>query len=859
MFEQYSTLLITKLYAPRPRSAHLVRPHLLAALDAGLDRKLILVAAAAGFGKTTLLAEWSSQRMDDDVCWVSLDEGDNDPVRFLSYLTAAIQLRRPQVGVELLAALQSPQPPMVDNALRALINQVASVPQRLILILDDYHAIENSAVHAAVTFLLDYLPPQMTLILLTRADPPLPLARLRAKNDLLEVRADALRFSEGEAYEFLNRIMRLSLPQEAISALESRTEGWIVGLQLAAVAMQSLAGDQQAFVQDFTGSHRFVLDYLVEEVLARQPDNVRRFLLETSILHRLNGGLCSAVTGVGQEMIDYLERNNLFIIPLDQSRHWYRYHHLFADLLQARLQAEYTPVAVRELRQRAARWLEQNGLLEEAIDYALAAEDYEHAARLILAANINRRGEVITLLKWYRAFPPDCVTRHPRLALQFGQVFALSGRWSEAEALLQTVEQSGGLPDGDSLLLAYLVASYRQDTASLDAVLKAAQAISYPDAVTLLVMGLLTGLKGDFQAACRLMANAQVISEREGDYPTALTALFHLCRMQVFRGNLKEAHALCHQALQRIDDIGGAAQPMAAFAHTALGRIGVEWDDLNAAVYHLTEAIRIADLSGFVMGTLSSATMMLAEAQRDAGSAVHTAQTALAYSERFDPPYEAFWLKTYLARLWLAQGNVAAASDWLNEYRTQNFPVSLLYPNRIQKVTAARVLLAQRKVSEAISVLTRLAAEPQDLLTVEVLAALALARHLHGDSVLALLTLEQALTLAEAENRVRVFLDFGPALHKLLARFCETHPENRFARRLLPAEPVSPPPSALTERELEILRLIAAGYSNEEIAQTLTLAVSTVKWYINALYSKLQVKSRGQAIARAHELHLLTE
>jgi LuxR family transcriptional regulator, maltose regulon positive regulatory protein len=865
MFEDYPSLLVTKLYIPRLRSSHISRATLLAALDAGLEHKLILIAAAAGFGKTTLLSDWSNQRT-EEVAWLSLDEGDNDPARFLSYLVAAIQTRRPQIGHELLAALQSAQPPAIENALHVLINQLATVPDRLILVLDDYHVIENPAIHSALAFLLDHLPPQMTIILLTRTDPALPLARLRAQNDLLELRAATLRFSTEDTERFLNQAMHLDLSQEMLRALDTRTEGWIAGLQLAAIAMQT--SDKQGFVQSFTGSHRFVLDYLMEEVLAQQPEGIRRFLLQTSVLSRLNGALCGTVTGEadGQATLEYLERNNLFLIPLDESRYWYRYHHLFADLLQARLQAEY-PDVLKELRQRAARWHEENGFPEEAVVYALEADNFDYAAYLMLgpAAGVTRRGEVTTLLDWYRTFPPDFVSSHPRLSLQFGMAFALNGRWNEAETLLSYVEQQdiASRPE-ESLLLAYLVASYRQDAGRLTAIAQAASARVQPNPVTKMVLALVVSLGGDLHTTCQLLAEAQESAEREGDMSLALTALFHQCRFQVFIGNLHHAYELSQTALSHIHDVGNAALPMATFAHVSLGRTFIEWNDTEKASQHLLRAIQLSETSGFVTGTISSATMMLAEvkqARGDSEGANETAQQAISLAQRYDPPAEVEWLKTYRARLWLAQGNIQAAGLWMKNAQSHNLPVSMFYPTTIQNITSARVLLAQRKPKEAIAILT--SAEPHNLLSVEALGALALARQAQGDNVHSMLTLEQALTLAEAENRVRALLDLGYPIAKLLARFCETHPQHDYARTLLAAFPASsesnPPIEPLSERELEVLRLIVAGYSNEEIANALTLAMSTVKWYVNVLYSKLHVKTRSQAIARVHELKLLAD
>lgn len=864
------TLLTTKLYIPRLRQSHVSRPHLLAALDAGLDRKLIVVAAAAGFGKTMLAAEWSHHHP-DEVAWLALDEGDNDPTRFLAYLIAAIQTRRPPLGQELLAALQSPQPPPLDHVLHSLINQLAALHTRLLLILDDYHVIDNTTIHSALAFLVDHAPPQMTLVLLSRADPPLPLARWRARHELLELRAAALRFSIDDARLFLNQTMELDLAADAIQALERRTEGWIAGLQLAALAMQTQPGDKSAFVRHFTGSQRFILDYLMEEVLSRQPAPVRRFLLHTSILHRLSGALCDAVTGGadGQTRLEQLERANLFIIPLDQSAGWYRYHHLFADLLQARLLAE-APGVIQESRLRAAHWLAANNLAEEAVPYALAAKEYSLAADLILgpAASVTRRGEVTTLLDWYRAFPADYVARHPRLQTQFGLAFALGGRWDEAEALLAAVEQATATSDQPpgaeaSLMLAYLVASHRQDLPRLTAI--AAEARRGPlDPSTQIMVALVTSLSGDLSTACHLLAEAQTRAEQAGDVALAQTALFHRCRFHVFLGDLRAAFRLSQQALHQMSDLGGGALPMALLAHASLGRIFIEWNTPDQAEPHLQQMIRLSELSGFVTGSLSTATMMLAEvkhAQGDFEGALATAQTALAHAQRYDPPAEVEWLKTYQARLWLAQGNVTAAADWRQAALKQTWAASMFYPSHIVGVTQARVLLALRQPAAAITLLTELLKTTRSLLTVEIWAVLALARQALGDSVHAMLALEQALTLAEADNRVRAFLDLGSPMSQLLTRFCEGRPDDVYARTLLAAFPLQPAETPLVEplrdRELAVLRLIVAGLSNDEIAQRLVVSVSTVKWYVNEIYAKLHVKTRGQAIARAHALRLL--
>ncbi len=862
MLENYPSLLVTKLYIPRLRSNHVSRAALLATLGNITEYKLVLVAAAAGFGKTTLLADWSQQQT--GVCWVSLDEGDNEPVRFFSYLIAAVQTLRPHIGQELLMVLQSSQPPPLQNVLHSLVNQLAANPARLTWVLDDYHVIENQAIHGAMALLLERLPPQHTIVLLTRADPPLPLGRLRARNELLEVRAATLRFSAVEIEQFLNHTMHLTLSPEAIVALDARTEGWIAGLQLAAIALQTVAQEAETFIQQFTGSHRFVLEYLLEEVLARQPEAVRRFLLQTAFLRRLNSELCETVMaeGNGRFMLEYLEKNNLFLVPLDHGRYWYRYHHLFADLLQAHLQAE-NPTLLPELHRRAARWHAQNNLPEEAVLYALAGQDFHQAAQWILgpAAQVMRRGEVMTLLEWYRVFPPAIVALYPRLALQFGMAFALNGRWQEAETLLAVVaSENSQVPAEETLLLTYLVAGYQQDVGRLTAVIN--QMLSQPDLdrKTKLTLALIFNLKGELQIACRLLAESQAASEQEGDRLLALTALFHQCLAQVYQGHLHTTHQLSHQALQQAHHLGGPALLMVSFAHAALSRVYIEWNELEKATEHLQQAIHASELNGLVTGMVSSCTMMLAEvkqAQGDAAAAHETAQKALRAAEQYDPAAEVNWLRVYQARIWLNQGNSAVFTHWLPTTH-QPLPLSMFYTTQVQQVTLARAWLAQCKTEQAIPMLLQLTTEPPHLFTVEALVLLALARQNQADSVHALLTLEQALTLGEQENRIRVFLDLGQPMVKLLTRFCQEHPQHRFARQLLTglsAQWVSETAvEPFSEREREVLRLIMAGYSNEEIAQTLTVALSTVKWYINTLYSKLHVKTRSQAIVRAREI-----
>jgi LuxR family maltose regulon positive regulatory protein len=683
MIDTASTLLITKITVPRLSGTLVARPHLQAALSNGRSRKLILVTAAAGFGKTTLIADWIEHNEVGLTAWVSLDEADNDPVRFLSYLVAALQTQLPQIANELLTALQSPQPPPIQNVLISLVNQLTAVSPSLLLVLDDYHFIENDVIHTAVAFLLDHTPANITIALLSRSDPPLPIARYRAHQQLLEIRAETLRFSPAETAQFLNQAMKLDLNQAHIQALEQRTEGWIVGLQLAAIALQNSSADIDHFVREFSGSHRFILDYLLQEVLAQQPEQVQRFLLATAVLHRLNASLCSAVTGQddGAAMLDYLEKHNLFLVPLDQSRQWYRYHHLFADLLQAHLQAAIW-ADVPALYRRAARWHETHHLPEEAVAYALAAQDFAYAAQLLLgpALDVLQRGEVTHLLQWYRAFPGGFVAQYPRLCVQFGLAFALNGRWPEAEALLQTLTQEAAIAPSETLLLAFLVASQRQDTNQLAAITAQATAQAQPDRFSQLVLGFILSFTGDLASACQQLAAVQTASERDGDEAMALTALLHQCRLQALRGNLQQAHSLSQQAIAQMQNGRHTHLSLASFAYVSLGRVYLEWNELDTAETQLQQTISLAERSGFVTGVLASATMMLADvaqARGDAAAAQQLAQQALDYARQYDPPTEVVWLEMYRVRLWLRAGDGATAVRWRQQNATPPPPTHI--------------------------------------------------------------------------------------------------------------------------------------------------------------------------------------
>ena len=456
-------ILATKLYIPPPRPKIVLRPRLIERLNYGLSssRKLTLISASAGFGKTTLVSEWIAaltpsplpvgEGLGVRVAWLSLDEGDNDSIRFLTYLVTALQTLAPNMGAGVITVLQSPQPPPIESILTALLNEITTIPDNFIFVLDDYHIIDSKPVDSAIAFLLEHLPPQMHLVVTTREDPQFPLARLRARGQLTELRAVDLRFTPSEAAEFLNQMMGLNLSAEDIVALEARTEGWITGLQLAALALQgslSMQGhasrDTSRFIQSFTGSHRFVLDYLVEEVLRRQPKHIRSFLLQTSILERLSGSLCDAVTGQkdGRGILETLERGNLFIVPLDDQRQWYRYHHLFTEVLLAHA-LEEQPGQIPLLHKRASAWYEQNDLPAEAIRHALTARDFERAAGLIEKAYpaMDASLQSVVWLGWVRKLPDEVVRARPVLSVDYARALMDNGEFESGKPWLQEAEQ----------------------------------------------------------------------------------------------------------------------------------------------------------------------------------------------------------------------------------------------------------------------------------------------------------------------------------------------------------------------------------------------------------------------------------
>ena len=896
-------ILATKLYVPPSRPTLVRRPSLIERLDEGLQSRLILVSAPAGFGKTVIVSEWVAgcDRLEPEVrpSWLSLDEGDSDPARFLAYLVAALRTAVPDVGQGVLDMLQSPQPPPTESMLTALLNEITALPHDVVLVLDDYHVVESESVDQALAFLLEHLPPRMHLVIATREDPHLPLARLRARGQLTELRAVDLRFSPTETAEFLNRVMGLGLSAEDITDLETRTEGWIAGLQMAALSMQGRA-DASSFIQTLTGSHRFVLDYLVEEVLQRQPQRTRSFLLQTSILDKLCGTLCDAVTGQkqGKGMLEGLERGNLFVVPLDDKRLWYRYHHLFADVLQAHL-LEEQPDQLPALHRRASEWYEENGWRSDAIRHALCAEAFEWAAELIERAGLMTEdsSQAATWLKWTRALPDETIRSRPVLSGWVACALLAGGELEAAEARLKDAER--GLKPGRSgrtvvadeeqlrslLATISVVRAYNaQAVGDVPGTLKHAERVfellpegdHFRRQQATALVGLTRWASGDLETADQVFSDYVMRFLAAGNVPDAVGAASVLPDIRLTLGRLHEAVGALEQLLQVAMERSEPLPPETAELYRGLGELHLERGDLPVAAEYLLRSKELGEQAGLPVWRWRwcVAQARFKETEGDPGARSSLLDEAERLFVRTPSP-DVRPISALKARVWAAQGRVPEALGWARE-RSLSVDDDLSYLREFEHMTLARVLIAQREservdgaIADAAGLLERLlhAAEEGGRIgsAIEILATQAVAHEAQGDTSSALASLERAMSLAEPEGYVRVFMDEGPQMARLLqeAAFREIAPDS--ARRLLAAFPSARPggaqPSAakelLSDREVEVLRHIAAGLTNREIAARLYLSVYTVKAHARSIYDKLDAHSRTQAVARARELGIL--
>jgi len=1062
-------LLTTKLHIPPVRPELILRPRLIDRLNEDVRRKLTLIAAPAGFGKTTLLSEWIQAGVGSreygvgkqhepageppstpysllptpSPAWLSLDEDDNDPARFFTYLIAALETVQADAGADAQALLRSPRQPPLKTVLTRLINGLAALPNDVVLILDDYHVIHRQSIHDALAFLIDHLPPRLHLIISTRADPPLPLARMRARGHLAEIRAADLRFTPDEAAAFLNDVMGLDLSAEDVAALDARTEGWIAGLHLAALSMRGLAPPRglatprglaaplgraeprspaarrvSDFIAAFSGSNRHVIDYLAEEVLAQQPEEIRDFLLHTSILDRLTAPLCDTVLGIGKsanqqigkstnqrssksadeqvdepanqrlategctesanqragdrqreaalsqrtyehstnapvadlqicrfadlqfadfssrETLHHLEESNLFVVPLDHHRRWYRYHRLFADFLRNRLDQDL-PGRVPELHRRAAGWYERNGLPTEAVMHAARAADFEWVARLIeqVTPAVLMRGQLATLLTWWEMLPKALIRSRPRLCVSYVAALLVAGELDTAQAYLQHVErewplglpttENGNLAAQITAIRAYITVLQGNVDGAIELARQASEHLSEDDVFLRSVVNWLLGMSlyfgRDPATANRTIAESLEFNLASGNTFMVQMTVFLSGFLHIVQGRLHQAEDLFRQGLayaEADDPPSGASRseirsdeiyppdavhppPPTSLVYHGLGEIHRQRNELEDADRYLAESVRLAEKWGNAE-VLVDAYVTLArirQAQGDAQGARDAIGKVLQIErENSLSPLTIHQIAAYHARLQLMQGNLQAAARWAasqegphDEGEEGGNRLISLYVRAIEVSTLSRVLIAQGKFAAAIEII----APPLEALdragwtgsVIELLVLQALALQGRGETADALTALQRALRLAEPEGYVRVFIDAGQPLARLLRQAPSQGIKPAYRNQLLAAfdrecsrfqvsgsrstvvpnsnlkrETLKPETlllESLTDRELEVLRLVAAGLSNREIADRLTIAVGTAKRHVSNIYAKLDVHSRTRAVARARELRLL--
>lgn len=890
------TLLKTKFYIPpmRPNLVH--RPRLMIQMEEALhlQHRLTLISARAGSGKTTLVIEWLHQQ-ERPSAWLSLDENDNDPQRFFSYLVGALrQMGKTTISHTELGGLGTSAIPSADPLIAELINDIATSSTSFILVLDNYHAIRNDWIHSAIGFLIEHQPPEMHLVLTSRVDPPLPLAQLRASGQLTEIRDRDLLFTTGEAVQFFNEVMELDLPAEAVATIELRTEGWIAGLQMAAISARrhKQEGDFGAFIEAFGGTHRFILDYLTEEVLNQQPPAVQDFLIETSILQQLCGNLCDAVRSDraappdSQAILVELERTNLFVISLDDERRWYRYHHLFADLLQSVMRQRRSTEQICELHRRASQWYLDEESPGEAMIHILAARDFERAADVI-DENIARllhlfsRSQAPLILSWIEKLPEGIKHSRPWIDVYRANMLALNLQLDGVDPILDDVEKrlEPGSPRAEEIL--GHIAAVRAYSANLRG--NVARAISManlakaylPGERYLFARGMVAFTladtffaEDDMESASQALLDLLNIGEKAGQLLMVIPALYNLASIEKAQGRLHQAEGLYGKAYQWMVERDSLDARVRCSYEFGLADLLREWNQLDVAREHAMTGIEVSRrLGGYsLIGDL--VWMRVLQAQGDVEGAMKTLHIAeQAVQTHHFQLASMIEFKTARVIQWLAVGDVGMASRWAKE---------CCGGSEIEQIALARLSLAKGHASDAQDILERQRSLAETGgrtgRLIEILSLLAIALDAQGLSAEAEAPLSRAISLAQPEGYLRIFLDLGWPLRKLLQRTATRGVDaggtgnallNAFLKEgaaesnSLPQFPAETMFDPLTGREVEVLQLLAEGLSNKEIASRLIVAPGTVKQHLKNIYRKLEVNGRMQAIRRGRELKLL--
>ncbi len=887
-------LITTKFYLPTSHLRLVPRQRLTKRLEEGLTRPLTLISAPAGYGKTTLMSEWRlGGGKGVPVAWLSLDTDDNDLTRFLQYLTAALDVLQPGLAEEAWPLLQTSEMPNMEAVLTFLINRLGDLKQESVLALDDYHLIETTSIHRALVFLIDHMPPRLHLVILTRADPAFPLSRLRTRNQMAEIRAEQLRFSIDEAAEFLNQVMGLDISSSDVALLEARTEGWIAGLQLAALSMQNRE-DNAGFVKAFTGSQHYIVDYLAEEVLSRQPELVRDFLINTSILERLNGPLCDAVveTVNSQHILEQLDHGNVFIVPLDDEQRWYRYHHLFADLLHYHL-SHSDPDVIAQMHARAAEWFEQNDLVDEAITHALAAKDFNRAIRLFSRNQLEiiYTRNLSTLDRWLEAFPETLLLANPWLCIAKANILWSTGRRSSimpyllgAEKGLEEWSNCGQISptdDGYRIIQGYvytfqsLMAMSRNDLELAVTLAQKAEGVipksarSHAFALgSLYVAYQLSGeIDKGIDTCLETIATAKALN-----YPSMLTtATYSLALLLRVKGQLHQAADMLKECLEYAQRQRQMHVFYYGIVHIALAETLYEWNALEEMESALNAGLELCWRGGMNILVIEGlfCRVSLRYAQGDIHGALEIIDELEQECKNMDPRTYQEDCTSLRSRLRSELGDYSGLEEWLKGIDLKG--KGGLGTNRFGKLyRAAWSLIALGRLDEAVEILSSLEASAREAghtgWLIYALALLALCRKARQEKHQALLNLREALTLAEAECYVTIFLNLGEPIVEMLqeARAHGFMPE--FIGRILTAHEIQSTartsrlavPAILSNRELELLRLIAAGHSNKQIAGELFISVGTVKRHTANIFDKLDVKNRTEAVARARELNILS-
>ena len=910
-------LIATKLYVPKLRRGLVARPRLTERLRRGTESRLTLVSAPAGFGKTTLLGAWLAETPGEDRCvaWLSLDAADNEPASFWTYVVTTLQAAVPGVGSGALQLIAS-SPLPTDLVITTLLNELAEAPGEVWLVLDDYHLVDSHEVRDGMTLLLEHLPPHVHVVISTRADPDLPLARWRVRGELVEIRAADLRFTSHETATYLNEAAGLHLAAEDVEVLEGRTEGWIAALQLAALSIQG-SEDVSSFIAGFAGNDRYIVDYLVEEVLAHQREPVREFLLHTAVLDRLTGPLCDAVTGRadGSLMLATLQRANLFLVDLDDRRQWYRYHHLFADVLRARLLAEQ-PDLVPQLHQRASRWYEAHDSAEDAVRHALAAQDFDHAAYLMELAvpAIRRHRQEAMLLGWLKALPDDTVRRSPVLGVFYGYLLMVSGDLDAFEPRLDDAERAlAAIPEGSALpwakteelrTLPATIAVYRAslaqargDMAGMAEHARRAFGLAGPSdhlarGGAAGFLGLAAWVQGDVSSALETFTQAVASLHASGNLVDELSSTVVLADMWLAAGRPSKARRLYERALKVSEAHGEPVLRATPDLHVGLSELDYEVGDFEAAHRHLERAAALGESAAMTESRYRwfVATGRVADAEGDPQEAITLLDKAeQLYRPGFFPDLRP--LAAMKARVWITHGNLSQAADWAQD-RGVSATDDAKYLSEFDHLTLVRLLIARHRahadtnaVDQAVGLLGRLheAAETSGRAgsLVEIRMLQALAHDAQGDRPQALQSLGQAWAQApEPAGYVRLFLDEGAPMVELLRDAEHQGVDGDQARRLLSfsAAPDSAPrdsaprdseapdseqsraPSlaeSLSERELQVLRLLDSELSGPQIARELFVSHNTLRTHTKHIFTKLEVTTRRAAVRRARERGLM--